>query len=94
MTKCTKISYPDEKIDPQELLAKDKGVTIHFKNVRALAVEMFKVSNNYSISLMSEIFDKGNNVYDFRNPSDEVSSMAQKAFLFLALIIVPSELNN
>ena len=94
MTKCTKISYPDEKIDPQELRAKDKGVTIHFKNVRALAVEMFKVSNDYSISLMSEIFDKGNNVYDFRNTSDEVSSMVQKAFLFLALIIVPSELNN
>ena len=28
-----------------------------------------KVSNNYSASLMSEIFDKRNNVYDFRNPS-------------------------
>ena len=28
------------------------------KNVQALAEEMFKVSNNYSISLMSEIFDK------------------------------------
>ena len=55
---------------------------------------MFKVSNDYSISLMSEIFDKGNNVYDFRNTSDEVSSMVQKAFLFLAIIIVPSELNN
>ena len=31
---------------------------------------MFKVSNNYSTSLMSEIFDKRNNVYDFRNPSE------------------------
>ena len=54
----------------QELLDKVKGVTIHVKNVRALAVEMFKVSNNYSTSLMSEIFDKRNNVYDFRNPSE------------------------
>ena len=31
---------------------------------------MFKVSNNYSTSLMIEIFDKRNNVYDFRIPSE------------------------
>ena len=45
----------------------DKCVTIH---VRALAVEMFKVSNKYSISTISEIFDKRNEVYDFQNPSE------------------------
>ena len=31
---------------------------------------MFKVSNKYSTSLMSDILDKRNNVYDFRNPSE------------------------
>ena len=51
-------------------LDKDKDVTIHVKNVRALAVEKFKVPNSYSTSLMSEIFDKQNNVYDFRNLSE------------------------
>ena len=59
-----------------------------------ITLEMFKVSNNYSTSLMSEIFAKGNNVYDFRNPSDEVTSMVQKVFLFLALIVAPSELKQ
>ena len=54
----------------KDLLDKNKDVTIYVKNVRALAVEMFKVSNNYSISLMSELFDKRNNVSDFRNPSE------------------------
>ena len=51
----------------QGLIDKDKGFKVHVRNVRALAIEMFKVSNNYSKSLMSEIFDKGNNVYDFRD---------------------------
>ena len=89
--RCRRTVHNDNKSSFQELLNKDKGVTIHLKNVRALATEMFKVSNNYSTSLMSEIFDKRNNVYDFRNPSNlpdemyEVSSMAQKAFLFLVL---------
>ena len=62
--------YNDNKSSFPELLDKDKGVTINVKNERALAIEMFKVSNNYSNSLMSETFDKQNNVYDFRNPSD------------------------
>ena len=60
--------YHDNKSSFKELLNADKGVTIHVKNVRALAVKMFKVSNNYLNSLMSEIFDEQNNVYDFQNP--------------------------
>ena len=42
------IIYNDNKSSFQELPDKDKGVTIHIKNVRALAIEMFMVSNNYS----------------------------------------------
>ena len=68
--RCLRIVYNDNKSSFQELLDKDKGVTIHVKNVRALAIEMFKVSNNYSNSMMSKIFDKRNNVFDFRNPSE------------------------
>ena len=56
--RCLRIAYNDHKSSIQELLDKDTGATIHVKNVRALAIEMFKVSNNYSNSLMSEIFDK------------------------------------
>ena len=55
----------DNKSSFQEQLDKNKDVTIHVKNVEVLAVEMFKVSNNYSTSLMNEIFDKRYNVWDF-----------------------------
>ena len=60
--RCLRVVYNDNKSSFQELLDKDKVVTIHIKNVRALAIQMFKVSNNYSNSLISEIFDKRNNV--------------------------------
>ena len=62
--RCLRIVYNDNKSSFQELLDKDKGVTIHIKNVRELAIEIFKVSNSYSNSLVSEIFDKRSNVYD------------------------------
>ena len=68
--RCLRTVYNANKSSFQELLDKEKGVTIHVKNVRALAIEIIKVSNNYSNSLMSEIFDKRNNVYDIRNPSE------------------------
>ena len=78
--RCPRIVYNDNESSFLELLDKDKGVTIHVKNVRALAVEMFKVSNNYSTSLMSEIFDKRNNVYDFQNPSEFARLNVRSAF--------------
>ena len=44
-----RIFYNNNKSSFQELLDKDnKGVTIYVKNVRALAVEIFKVSLNLS----------------------------------------------
>ena len=101
--RCLRIVYNDNKSSFQELLDKHKGVTIHVKNVRALAVEMFKVSNNYSNSLMSEIFDKRNNDYDFRNPSEFARQNVRSVFngtesiSFLGLKIwdiVPSELKQ
>ena len=64
---------------------------------------MLKVSNNYSASLMGEIFDKRNNVYDFRNPSEFARRNVRSAFNGTESIsflgtkiwdIVPSELKQ
>ena len=99
--KCLRIAYNDNKPSFQELLDKDKGVTIHVKNVRVLPVEIFKVSNNYWTSLTSKIFDTQNNVYDFRNPFEFARRNARSAFNGTESIsflgpkiwnIVPSEL--
>ena len=78
--RCLRIVYNDKKSSFQELLDKDKGITIDVKNIWALAVEMLKMSNKYSTSLMSEIFDKQNNVYDFRNRSEFASRNVRSVF--------------
>ena len=61
-------------------LDRDKGVTIHLKNVRTLAIENFKVSKNLSPQLVTEIFEKQNNVYDLRNPSEFVRPRIRSVF--------------
>ena len=62
------------------LLDRDKGVTIHLKNVRTLVIEMFKVPKNLSPQLVTEIFEKRNNVYDLRNPSEFVRPRIRSVF--------------
>ena len=64
-----------------DLLNKDKSVSIHVKNVQALALEMFKVSKNLSAQIVSEIFEKQNNVSDLRNPSEFVLPKVHSVFL-------------
>ena len=49
---------------------------MYLNNARALAAEIFKVPNNYSASLISEIFYEQNNVYGFQNPSEFTRGIA------------------
>ena len=51
--RCLRIIYNDYRSSFEYLLDRDKGVTIHLKNVRTLAIEMFKVSKNLSPQLVS-----------------------------------------
>ena len=78
--RCLRIIYNDYRSSFEYLLDRDKGVTIHLKSVRTLAIEMFKVSKNLSPQLVTEIFEKRNNVYDLRNPSDFVRPRIRSVF--------------
>ena len=78
--RCLCIIYNDYRSSFEYLLDRDKGVTIHLKNVRTLAIETFKVSENLSPQLVTEIFEKRNNVYDLRNPSEFVRPRIQSVF--------------
>ena len=53
--------YLDETSTFEELLEKDKSVTIHHRNLQFLATEMFKVTLGLSPSFMSEVFGYGDN---------------------------------
>ena len=59
-----RIVYNDFKSSFKNLLEKDWAVSIHVKNLQKLATEMFKISKNFSVPLMSEIFYQKVNHYD------------------------------
>ena len=50
-----------------ELLIKDKPVSIHQRNLQLLATEIFKVKNGVSTGLTEDIFHFVNKTYDLRN---------------------------
>ena len=62
-----RIVYNNYASSFDELLAKDKSFTIHHRNIRTLAIEIYKVVNNISPEIMKEIFVlKSNCIYNTR----------------------------
>ena len=51
-----RILYNDFKSSFKNLLDKDGTVSIQVKNLQKLVTEMFKISKNFSVPLMSELF--------------------------------------
>ena len=54
--RCLRMIYNDNKSSFQELLERDKSVTIHHHNIQTFATELYKIRNNLSPLLMKEIF--------------------------------------
>ena len=52
-----------------ELLEKDRSVSIHERNLQVLATEMYKISNSLSTPLMKDIFPINRNPYNLRQNS-------------------------
>ena len=65
--RALRITYADKTSTFQQLLERDNSVSIHHRNVQVLATEMFKISNNMSPEIVTEIFEKRENSYNFRN---------------------------
>ena len=51
-----RIAYRDYNSSFNDLLKKDNSVSIHHRNIQSLAVELFKVKENLSNTIMSDIF--------------------------------------
>ena len=62
------IVYNDFKSPYKNLLEKNGTVSIHIKNLQKLATETFKISKNFSVLLMSELFYQKVNHYNLQNP--------------------------
>ena len=77
--KYLRIVHSDNRSSFEDLLDKDKSVSVHVKNVLILTLEMFKVAQNLSAPI-SEIFVKQNTVCDLRNPSGLVLPKVHSGF--------------
>ena len=68
--RALRIAYNDNESTFEDLLKKDNSVSIHHKNIRLLGIELYKVKNNLSTHLMSEIFNLRNIEYNLRSQTD------------------------
>ena len=50
----------------QELLQRNRSVSIHHKNIQTLTTEVFKVVNNICSPIMKSFFDLRKNRYNIR----------------------------
>ena len=64
--RALRIVYQDYASSFTELLDKDNSATIHNRNIKLLAIELFKVKNWLSPPFMEEIFVKNTHHYDLR----------------------------
>ena len=80
LTTCTKgplrIVYKDYNSSFEDLLKRDKSVTIHHRNIQSLAIELFKVKQNLSNSMLSNIFPTQSISYNLQSQTDFIGSNA------------------
>ena len=62
-----RITFDDRSSSFEDLLEKDNLVSIHHRNIQALATEMFKVKNNVALEIMKELFAPKTSPYDLSN---------------------------
>ena len=64
-----RIAYNDYTSDFDNLLSRDDAVTIHQRNIQALAIEIHKTLNNLNPIFMKEIFSLNEHKYSTRRQS-------------------------
>ena len=66
--RCLRIVYNNNTSTFEELLETDNSVLVYFRNVQALAVELYKVVNGFSPAIMKDVFPfNANSFYNTRN---------------------------
>ena len=82
--RCLGIIYNDKTSTFKELLEKDNSVSIHYRNIQALAVEMYKVANGMSPEIMNEIFQlREKSHYNLRYTTDSTRNSTDRYFIWI-----------
>ena len=64
--RALRITYNDKSSSFQNLFEKDNSVTIHYRNIKILAIELYKFIQRLSPPVMNEIFVERNNNHSLR----------------------------
>ena len=79
--RCLRLIYSDNKSSYENLLEKDNSVSIHHKNIQALANEMFKVKHKLCPEIPGDIFmERTNNQYNLYNRPDFIIPHIRSVF--------------
>ena len=54
--RCLRLIYNDKKSTFENLSGKDKSVSIHHKNLRSVAIEMYRVHRGISPEILNDLF--------------------------------------
>ena len=101
--RALRIVYNDHSSTFEDLLVKDNSVSIHHRNIRLLAIELYKAKNNLSSQLVLDLFQRREVNYnicsqtDFSLRSVNTSSYGLRSSRYLALEIwnlVPQDIRS
>ena len=76
-----RIVYSDKTSDFSELLEKDGSVSIHYQNIRQLAIEMFKVSKDLCPEIVKESFQFRYNILYNLTQRSQFQTLLYEQFL-------------
>ena len=87
--RALRIVYNDHSSSFEDILVKDNSVSIHHRNIRLLAIELYKAKNNLSSQL--ELYQRREVNYNIRSQTDfslrsinTLSSYGLKSLRYLA----------
>ena len=66
--KCLRIVYNNKNSTYENLLVRDRAVSVHIRNRQILAMEMFKAHRDLSPPIFKELFNKRTLTYELRHP--------------------------
>ena len=80
------IVYNENQSSFEDLLRKDRSVSIHHRYTRSFAIEIYQIKSNMSTPIMSELFEKRNLNYNLCSQTDfSLHSVNTVAYLLKSL---------